>query len=41
MTVYGLTDSGFVAKPVEAIIADLQTRQKSTIKSPANFSRLS
>lgn len=36
MTTYGLTPTGFVAKPVEAIIADLQAAQASTIDASLN-----
>lgn len=38
MTTYGLTATGFVAKPVEVIIADLQTRQAGTIDASLNTS---
>lgn len=38
MTVYGLTATGFVAKPVEAIIADLQAAQAATVDASLNTS---
>jgi uncharacterized phage protein gp47/JayE len=38
LTTYGLTAAGFVAKPVEAIIADMQAAQASTIDSSINTS---
>jgi hypothetical protein len=38
VTTYGLTATGFVAKPVEAIIADLQAKQAATIDASLNTS---